>query len=126
MSDLNVARTLGWVSLAIGATEVAAPQFVEKLLALPPDQARQGAIRALGIRELGHGVSILAEDHPDDHEKLANALWWRVAGDVLDTACLAKASQRTTAPGQFLAVAAMVGAIGLADAWCAAKLSADA
>src|SRR5688500_18722495 len=83
VDDFEAARALGWASLAIAATELAAPQAVEKLLGLPPDKERQGAIRALGARELGHGLSILAEDRPN--AQLATAVWGRVAGDMLDT-----------------------------------------
>ena len=124
VDDVQAAHTLGWVSLAIAATEIAAPQAVEKLLGLPPDKERQGAIRALGVRELGHGISILAEDRPN--QKLATAVWSRVAGDMLDNVCLGKAMQHTKAPGQFLAVSAIVAVIGAADLWCATRLSARA
>ncbi|HEV2292846.1 MAG TPA: hypothetical protein VGR35_03270 [Tepidisphaeraceae bacterium] len=124
VDELDAARTLGWISLAIAATELAAPQHVERLLGLPPDKQRQGAIRALGVRELGHGISILGEDRPN--KQLAASLWGRVAGDVLDTVALGKASHHTKAPGQFLAISAMVAAIGIADLWCAARVSAEA
>src|SRR4051812_23772229 len=90
VDELKAARSLGWLSLAIAATELAAPQAVEALLGLPPDKERQGALRALGARELGHGISILAEDR--SNEQLATAVWARVAGDVLDTVALAKTS----------------------------------
>lgn len=124
ISDVQAAHALGWVSLAIGAAEVAAPQMVEGLLGLPHDKDRQGAIRVLGVRELGHGLSILAEDRPNT--KLAASLWGRVAGDILDTVALGKAMQHTKTPRQFLAVSAIVAAIGAADLWCATRLSADA
>ena len=123
VDPVNAAHALGWVSLAIAAAEIAAPQAVEQLLGLPPDKDRQGAIRALGVRELGHGISILAEDKPN--EQLATAVWSRVAGDMLDTVALGKAMHYTKAPGQFMAVAAIVGAIGVADLLCATRLSAD-
>jgi hypothetical protein len=124
LDETQAARTLGWASMAIAATEIAAPHVVEKLLGLPHDAARQGSIRALGVREFGHGLSILAADRRDGD--LAGALWGRVAGDVLDTVCLGKAMPQSRSPGQFLAVSAMVAAIGVADLWCAARLSANA
>ena len=123
---VDAARALGWASLAIAAAELIAPQHVENLLGLPHDKERQGAIRALGVRELGHGLNILGADDDEPNAQLASAVWARVAGDVLDTVCLAKAGQNTKAPGQFLAVSAMVAAIGIADLWCAAKLSGEA
>jgi hypothetical protein len=123
VNEVEAARALGWVSLAIAATELAAPQQVENLLGLPHDPDRQGAIRALGVRELGHGLSILSEDGPN--KKLATAVWSRVAGDVLDTVALGKAMQNTESPGRFMAVSAMVAAIGVADLWCASRLSQD-
>ncbi len=121
IDDVEAARTLGWVSLAIAATELAAPQAVESLLGLPHDKDRQGAIRALGVRELGHGLSILAEDRPNG--KLATSVWGRVAGDVLDTVCLGRATMQTKTPGKFAAISAMVMAIGAADLICATRLS---
>ena len=123
---VDAARALGWVSLAIAATELIAPQHVENLLGLPHDKERQGAVRALGVRELGHGLSILTAQDDQRNEQLATAVWSRVAGDVLDTVCLGKAIQNTKAPGQFFAVSAMVAAIGIADLWCAARLSGEA
>ena len=124
IDPVKSAHALGWVSLAIAAAELAAPQMVEQLLGLPPDKDRQGAIRALGVRELGHGISILAEDKQNG--QLATAVWSRVAGDMLDTVALGKAMHYTKAPGQFMAVAAVVGAIGVADLLCATRLSTDA
>jgi hypothetical protein len=124
IDDVEAARALGWASLAIGATELAAPHFVEDLLGLDRDADRQGAIRALGVRELAHGLSILAEDEPN--HKLATSVWARVAGDVLDTVCLGRAAMQTKNPGRFAAVSAMVMAIGVADLWCATRLSSDA
>jgi hypothetical protein len=123
---VDAARALGWASLAIGAAELIAPQHIESLLGLPNDKERQGAIRALGVRELGHGLNILGADDDGPNAQLASAVWARVAGDVLDTVCLGKASHYTKAPGQFFAVSAIVAAIGIADLWCAAKLSGEA
>jgi hypothetical protein len=126
VEPVDAARALGWASLAIGAAELIAPQHIENLLGLPNDKERQGAIRALGVRELGHGLNILGADDDGPNAQLASAVWARVAGDVLDTVCLGKASHYTKAPGQFFAVSAMVAAIGIADLWCAAKLSGEA
>jgi hypothetical protein len=50
-------------------------------------------------------------------------MWGRVAGDVLDTALLAKAGKESKHPLRFGAVAALVAGIGLADFLCAQKLS---
>jgi hypothetical protein len=109
------AIALGVCSLAIGATELLAPHFVESLLGLPPSQQQQGIIRTLGVRELTHGVGILNENADDRGAPVSVRA--RVAGDALDTALLAVASTRTRRIPQFLGIAALVGAIGLLDCW---------
>jgi len=119
-SDAEGARALGWASLAIAATELAVPQKVEELLGLDPDRERQGVIRMMGVRELGHGLAILTETEPN--KTMARAVASRVIGDVLDTVLLAKAATQTRQPVKFAAVAASVLAIGVADMIMAARL----
>src|SRR6059058_805656 len=69
--DLQVARTLGWVSLAIGLTELIAPKKIEQTMGLRNGQ-NTGILRMLGIREIMHGVDILAHRDPTP------GLWARV------------------------------------------------
>ncbi len=114
------ARALGWGSIGIGLTEVLAPHQVERMLGLDHDTSHHGILRALGVRELLHGVGILTEDRPTG--QLSAGIWARVFGDVLDTALLGLAATKTKRPSSFAAVAAVVGAIGVADLYCAVKV----
>lgn len=122
--DVNAAHGLGWASIGIGLTELAAPQQVEELLGIEDSAERRGILRVLGIRELMHGIGILAEPHAN-HE-LASGVWARVAGDALDTALLGIAAVKTRTPGRFAATAAMVGVIGLLDTLYALRVQRDA
>ena len=119
--DTEGGRALGWASIAIGLAEIAATQKVEELLGLDDMPERRGILRVLGVRELCHGVALLTDDRPD--RRMAGSVWSRVAGDVLDTALLARAGQQTKSPGSFVAVAASVAAIGIADMVFATRLS---
>ena len=113
------ARGLGWASVGIGLTELAAPQVVEKALGLEHRTTNQGILRVLGVRELLHGVGILTESRLTD--KLNTGMWARVAGDALDSALLAVTATKTKRPMSFLAVAGAVGAIGVLDLYYAVK-----
>lgn len=120
-ADVAAARVLGWVSIAIGLTEIAMPGKVQALLGLEDSADRRGVIYTLGVREVLHGVSILAEK--DATPQLTASLWGRVAGDALDSALLGVAATQTKAPMRFAAIAATVMAIGAADMYYAQKLS---
>jgi hypothetical protein len=120
-TDCQLARGLGWTSIAIGLTEIAAPKFVQNLLGLDDNQDRRGTLRVLGLREVAHGLSILTE--PEPTPQLRNAVWSRVAGDALDTALLGVAATKTKRPGRFALVAGMVMCIGVLDFLCAKRLT---
>src|SRR5687767_4565693 len=94
--DAEGARSLGWASIAIGLTELLAPGKVQGMLGLDDDPDRRGAIRVLGLRELGHGLAILSDEKPNG--TLMASVWSRVAGDLLDTALLAAAATKTRKP----------------------------
>ena len=77
------ARALGWFSIGLGITEVVAPGAVARLAGIDGNHA---LVRALGAREIGHGVGILSGRRP------VGWLWSRVFGDVVDLAVLGKAA----------------------------------
>ena len=114
------ARGLGWASLAIGLTEIAAPRQVQAMLGLEDRPDHRGVLRILGIREIVHGFHILTEKRPTS--AMATGLWARVAGDVLDTALLGVAAQKTKDPSSFAATSAAVMGIGLLDLLFAKRL----
>jgi hypothetical protein len=117
ISDHEMGRGLGWVSLAIGATEVFAPKQLQRLMGLSEDAETANIIRVLGLREIMQGVDILSHDDPTP------GVWARVAGDMLDGACLAAAATRTKRPGGFMTVCALVLPVVLADMLLAPRLS---
>jgi len=125
-ADTGFAHLLGIASLAIGLTEILAPRKVEQMLGLNGQQSgkdRQGAIRALGVREVCHGLSILSGGVT--LSSLRTSVWARVLGDGLDSALLAAVAPKTRDPAKFAVTSAMVMAIGAMDLYCARNLSKD-
>jgi hypothetical protein len=109
------ARGLGVASLAIGLTELAAPRKLERMMGIG-DGDNTTLMRLMGVREVMHGIDILAHDDPTE------SVWRRVAGDVLDTALLGMAARKTKRPGMFTAITVAVLAIGAMDLMCAMRL----
>jgi len=105
------ANALGWASIGIGLTELAAPRYVESMLGIDDRRTHRSILQVLGVRELLHGIGILTAKH--DNGQLSTGVWSRVAGDVLDSALLGVAATKTKRPGSFAAVAAAVGASAL-------------
>jgi uncharacterized membrane protein len=108
---------LGWFSLALGVTELAAPKSVARLTGLNEEIATP-VVRALGVREIAHGLSILAMPGRP------GPVWSRVAGDAIDIAVVASAigsdeSDRGRVSGT---IAALAGVSAL-DLLCARQLS---
>lgn len=74
----QLARGLGWFSLALGAAELIAPHQIGRALGM---EGKEALIRAYGVREIMAGMLTLSVD------KRAG-LWSRVGGDGLDIATL--------------------------------------
>jgi uncharacterized membrane protein len=79
----QLARFLGWFSIALGAAQVTAPRTMSKLVGAKGEGRAPLLMRALGVRELAQGSGILTRPRP------TMWLWSRVAGDALDLALLA-------------------------------------
>src|SRR5689334_24135555 len=107
--DRRAADKLGITSVAIGLTELLAPQHIEKAMGVSNDRSTTGVLRILGVRELMHGIDLLTHKDP------APGLWARVVGDVLDSALLGLAATRTRRPVGLAAVFAAVLPVVLAD-----------
>ena len=116
--DQQVAQCLGWTSIAIGLTEILAPRQLEKTMGVGNGQVT-GILRVLGVREIMHGVDILAHNDPTP------GVWSRVFGDLLDGVLLGAAATRTKKPGGLAAVVAAVTPVVLADMIFAPRLSKD-
>ena len=116
--DQHAAQGLGWASIAVGLTEILAPKQLEKTMGVGNGQVT-GILRVLGVREIMHGIDILA------HEDPTPGVWSRVFGDLLDGALLAAAASRTKKPGGLAGIFAAVAPLVLADMIFALRLSKD-
>lgn len=106
--DIAAARGLGVASIAIGLTELLAPRRVEEVMGLENGR-NTGILRTLGVREIMHGVDLLANDDP------APGVDARLAGDALDGVLLGLAAGKTRNPAGFLAVVGMVAGVVALD-----------
>ncbi|MDB5353896.1 MAG: hypothetical protein JWN24_349 [Phycisphaerales bacterium] len=115
MLEKQAARGLGLASIGIGLTEIAAPRKLEEFMGIGNGQ-NTGVLRALGVREIMHGLDILAHRDPTTGVKA------RVAGDALDLALLGAAAKRTSRPSGLAMAFAMVLGITIIDALMAKRL----
>lgn len=104
----TIARGLGWISIGLGVTELLAAEGIDRFLGTGEGE-NAGLIRALGVRELAHGIDILSHDDPTP------GVWSRVAGDLLDGAMLGLAATESEKPGNVALAAALVAPVVLAD-----------
>ena len=116
--DQQAAQALGWTSIAIGLTEILAPKQLEKMMGVGNGQTT-GILRVLGVREIMHGVDLLAHENPTP------GVWSRVFGELLDGVLLGAAATRTKKPGGLAAIFAAVTPVVLADLIFAPRLSKD-
>ena len=117
METITVARGLGWFSIALGLTEMLAPNALARFLGLRPSKR---LIRLYGAREFAVGVAILSRP------ALSRWFWARAAGDVLDLATLGVAAKnnRRLKRAKMAFSVANVAAIGALDAYVAKRLAA--
>lgn len=102
----RLARALGWFSIGLGITELAAPGHLARMLGL---DGKEGLIRAYGVRELASAVPTLSVDK-------SVGLASRIAGDVLDIVTLASALHRDNPKrGNAAAATALVVGVTLLD-----------
>jgi hypothetical protein len=97
----RLARSLGWFSIGLGLTELFATSRLTRALGA---EGNENIVRAMGARELAHGVLCLSIDN-------RVGTWSRVAGDAIDLAGLA-ALYRSDNPKRGnvgLAIAAVIG-----------------
>ena len=116
----GLAVGLGLFSLGLGIAELAAPNSVARLIGLPEDDRNLNTLRALGVREVGHGISILTQ--PDS----ATPLWARVGGDALDLSALGAALNDERADrGRLIAAICAVLGVSVLDVVCAQRLGQE-
>ncbi|HET7434356.1 MAG TPA: hypothetical protein VFN10_06535 [Thermoanaerobaculia bacterium] len=116
MDEHHIARNLGWFSIALGLTELAAPRQLARALGI---DRGTGLIRAFGAREIAAGVGILTQ------RKRAPWLWARVAGDVLDLGALVAALVASRKRGAVTAAIAAVTAVTALDVICGGQLTRE-
>jgi uncharacterized membrane protein len=78
----QLARGLGWFSIALGAAELLAPRALDRAIGAG---SYPNLTRAFGLREIAAGVGLLTQPNPEPW------LWARVAGDALDLGALGAA-----------------------------------
>jgi len=112
----RLAMGLGIFGIGLGLAELLVPRRLAKTIGVPSQHHR--IIRAMGVREIASGINILLQRSP------TAGVWSRVAGDLIDLACLGAASMSKRADHRRIAAttAAVAGATVL-DFVCAQQLS---
>lgn len=111
----TLVKALGGVSFALGISELVAPGKVAAIAGVDDTARTRRVIRALGVRECGHGAALLGG--PD------KLVWTRVGGDVLDMALLV-VGVAARGPGrrrQGIICAAVLSGIGALDLYTALR-----
>jgi uncharacterized membrane protein len=125
MNDSSAATTdalvkgLAAASLSLGLSEVLAPRRVAAVAGVDDTRRSRSVIRALGLRECGHGAALLLGPN--------KLVWTRVAGDVLDVGVLLAgvAKRRPGQRGRGSVSALALGAIGAVDLYAALRTTRD-
>lgn len=111
----QMAKGLGYFSLALGLSEVLAAGAISRAAGL---NGLHGLVRGYGGREIANGLAILTSHDPTPW------VWSRVAGDVADIATVAAGAEKMTKPRTLLALAMLAGVTAL-DVVCATRLAAE-
>jgi len=118
MNERKWALGLGWVSLAIGVTELAFAKPLARAFGLKGT----ALVRGFGLREIAAGVGALTQTRKGPW------IWGRIAGDVLDLATLgavAASGGMRVRRNAALAIAA-VAPVVIADVVCGQRLGLEA
>lgn len=107
---------LAWFSLALGVTQLLAPDTLMRLLGVRPSRQSRSAMQAIGMREVASGLGLMSRS------KQTPWLWSRVAGDVMDLSLLGAGVGRR-ADDRVRATRAMfaVGGVAALDLYAAAR-----
>jgi uncharacterized membrane protein len=100
-------RSLGWLSIGLGAAALLAPRPLATLTGL---SAHSGLLPFVGLRELASGFGLLTQADSTPW------LWSRVVGDMMDLAVISSALQPSNAyRSRALGTAGVVAAIAAVD-----------
>lgn len=116
----GTARFLGWFSLGLGVTALAAGPRVARAIGVDDSPTAPMVLRAAGVRELGHAAVLLFP------RRAAMNTWTRVAGDAMDLVAAGRAvrnrcGERRRRLSYALAALAGIGAVDLVVAVRAAR-----
>lgn len=112
----SLAQFLGWFSVGLGTTQLAAPRALCKIVGASHKGTAPNLMRLMGLRELTQGTGILVRPRPTAW------LWSRVAGDVLDLSLLSLIGLKNRRARTIFAVANVV-AVAVPDVYEARFLS---
>lgn len=85
MDYQQIAKLLGWFSLALGLAQILTPRMVSRLIGVRPTSTSRLLMRAVGVREIIAGIGILTQWKP------VGWVQFRVMGDAMDLALLSTA-----------------------------------
>ena len=112
----RLAKGLGWFSIGLGLAELLAPRAIANISGV--SNKHTGLIRLYGLREIGSGITIFAQEKPTE------GVWSRVVGDAIDLASLGVAATNPNAKiGRVAFATANVMAVTALDVMCAMQLS---
>ena len=113
----RLTRALGWLSIGLGLTEIAAPRALARLIGVKGNRA---LLRMFGLREIASGVGILNGRRP------VGWLWSRVGGDMMDLAVLGSAfTSRNANRRRVAAATAAVTGVTILDLRASQQLSSS-
>jgi uncharacterized membrane protein len=118
--QIQLARGLGWLSIGLGAAEIAAPRALARVIGLRDDRPTRNTMIALGLREIAQGVAILTQ--PQSPRRV----WSRVGGDVIDLALLGKSWSGASDRNRVALATAAVAGVTVVDLFAARQLSRGA
>ena len=114
--ETGLASGLGWFGIGLGLAELLVPRRLARTIGVPHEHHR--LIRAMGVREIASGLGILISP------SASTGVWARVAGDLIDLACLGAAFTSTRANrGRLATAAAAVAGATAVDFLCAQQLT---
>jgi uncharacterized membrane protein len=116
----RLANFLGWFSIGLGLSELIAPGSISRLIGIRDDDRNRDVVRAMGLREITHGLGILSRPQS------SSWVWSRVAGDAIDLSLLGKAMTASDGRGRTLAATAAVLGVTVLDVLAAQRLQRSA
>ncbi len=114
--DQVVNSGIAWFSVALGVTQIVAPDALARLIGMRPSATTRNTMRAIGVREITTGFGLLS------NAKSSPWLWTRLAGDMVDLSLIGtgvgrRADDRTRAARTALAM----GGVAALDLYAATR-----